>query len=330
MSEVQCSRRALLLGVSAGLLTGPRALLAAAPSMIATDVHVAAYPTVQAVQWMSDYLQRESAGRLSLRIMHSGQLGRENDTVDLTRYGVIDLTRVHVGAITNSIPESQVFALPYLFESTEHLRRAVDGAPGQQVLAAMARRDLVGLAWYDAGQRCFYNTRQPLNTPADLHGLKLRVPVSDVYIDLVAALQGNPTPLGYSDTYSSLQTHLIDGAENNWQSFKSSRHFEVARYWSQTEHSYAPDVLMMSRRKFTQLSVADQALVRTAARQSVQYMRSLWDRAEANAREHVLAAGVQFNTVDIPAFRRAAQPLVDRYARKPALGALINNIRAMA
>jgi tripartite ATP-independent transporter DctP family solute receptor len=324
------SRRELLLGISAIPLMTGHAAAAAMPALISTDVHVAGYPTVQAMQWMSEFLQRESAGRLKLRIMHSGQLGRENDTVELTRYGVIDLTRVHVGAITNSIPESQVFALPYIFESTEHMRHAMDGAPGQQVLAAMARRDLVGLAWYDAGQRCFYNTRHAVHTPEDLHGLKLRVPVSDVYIDLVGALRGNPTPLGYSDTYSALQTHLIDGAENNWQSFQSSRHYEVARYWSQTEHSYAPDLLMMSQHKFLQLSAADQMLIRTAALQSVQYMRTLWDVEEARAREKVLAAGVQFNAVDMLAFRQAAQPMIERYARNPALAALIKNIRAMA
>ncbi len=325
------TRRQALLAVGAGLLTARNATAAQqTQTLVSADVHIANYPTVQAVTWFKDYLQGESGGRLDVRIMHSGQLGRENDTVDLVRYGVIDMARVHIGAINNAIPEAQVFALPYLFTSSEHIRRVMDGEPGQQVLAAMRARGMVGLAWYDAGPRCFYNTLHPVQVPADLHGLKLRVPISDVSIDLVRTLQGNPTPLGYGDTYASLQTRLIDGAENNWQSFRSSRHFEVAQYWSQSEHSYAPDVLLMSARKFDQLSKTDQQLLQHAARQSVAHMRLRWDQTQAEARDAVLKAGVKVNEVDREAFARASQPVIDKYAKNSANAALIAAARAMA
>ncbi len=323
------NRREALLGIGAGLLaTRAGANATVATQLVAADVHIANYPTVVAMQWMSEYLQRESSGRLSLRIMHSGQLGRENDTVDLARYGVIDLTRVYIGAVNNAVPETQLLALPYLFESTAHMRRVVDGVVGTQVLAAMRKRDLVGLALYDAGPRCFYNNQRDIHEPHDLHGLKLRVPVSDIFIELVRAFGGNPTPLGYGDTYSALQTHLIDGAENNWSSYQSSRHFEVAQYWTQSEHSYAPDLLIMSARRFDALTPDDQELVRTAAAQSVQHMRGLWDADEQRARQIVLAAGTRISEVDRPAFRKVAQPILDNYLQKPELRSMFAAINA--
>jgi tripartite ATP-independent transporter DctP family solute receptor len=299
-------------------------------SMIATDVHVAAYPTVQAMHWMSDYLQRETDGRLSFRVMHSGQLGRENDTVDLVRYGVIDLTRVYIGAVNNAVPESQLLALPYLFDSSAHMRRVVDGVVGTQVLAAMQRRGLVGLALYDAGPRCFYNNRHAIHEPQDLHGLKLRVPVSDIFIELVRTFGGNPTPLAYSDTYSALQTHLIDGAENNWSSFQSSRHFEVAKFWTQSEHSYAPDILLMSEQRFNRMTADDQALVRYAAAQSVQYMRGLWDVDEQRARQLVIAAGTHISEVDKAAFRKVSAPILERYRQRTELRSMFAAISALS
>jgi tripartite ATP-independent transporter DctP family solute receptor len=258
--------------------------------------------------------------------MTSGQLGRENDTIDLARYGVIDMTRVYIGAVNNAVPESQILALPYVFESTQHMRHEIDGRLGALVLSAMEQRGLIGLALYDAGPRCFYNSHRPIQTPDDLIGLKLRVPVSDIFIDLIRALGGNPTPLGYGDTYSALQTHLIDGAENNWSSFQSSRHYEVAKYWSQSEHSFAPDILLMSVRSFNSLSSDFRELVKHAARESVTFMRNLWDTEEQLARQKAIAAGVHITETNRDAFRKASQPVIKKYlssrALQPLLGAL--------
>lgn len=328
------SRREVMLNLAAGMaVASAPAVHATVPiktSLIATDAHVADYPTVMAMQWMSDYLQRETQGRLSLRIMHSGQLGRENDTVDLARYGVIDLTRVFIGALNNAVPLTEILALPYLFDSLAHMRRVVDGPVGTQVLLSLQQRDLVGLALYDAGPRNFYNTHRDIIEPHDLHGLKLRVPVADIFIELVRALGGNPTPLSYSDIYSSLQTHLIDGAENNWSSFFSSRHFEVAKHWCQSEHSYAPDILVMSAQRFSAMSRDDQALLRDAAKQSVQHMRQLWDEQEKQYRDKAVAVGTHIVEVDRAAFHAAAQPMLERYLSRADLQPLLANIRAVA
>jgi tripartite ATP-independent transporter DctP family solute receptor len=298
--------------------------------LTATDVHVGDYPTVQAVRWFGQTLERQTGGRLTLRQYHSGQLGREAEAIDMARFGAIDITRVYSGALNNAFPLTQALCLPYVFDSVAHLRRVIDGHVGDSILASFAQRDLVGLAIYDCGARCFYNTKHPLQRPEDLHGLKVRVAASDIFLTLMRMLGANPTPMSLGETFSAMETHMIDGAENNMRSFQSSRHFEAARYWSQSEHSYAPDVLVMSQRSFQALSPGDRALVVESARQSVAVMRRLWDASEAQARQDVIDYGVAVNAVDMPAFRRAAAPLLAEYRRQPQIEALYRRIRDFA
>jgi len=156
------------------------------------------------------------------------------------------------------------------------------------------------------------------------------VPPSDIFLATIAALGGNPTPLPFGEVYSAMQTHLIEGAENNWRTFHTSRHFEVAHYWSQSDHSYSPEALLMSRRTYDALSARDRELVVAAARESVPYMRGLWDQMEAESRAFVLAANVKSNDVDLPAFRKVAASIQERYLVDQSLRAIFDGIRGLA
>ena len=327
------TRRRFLAGAvaAAGAAMLPRTWAATDTHLLtATDVHVKDYPTVEAVRWIGETLERETDGRLKLRLYHSGQLGRESEAIDMVRYGVIDITRVFSGALNNAFPLTQALCLPYVFDSIEHMRRVTDGDVGEQVLRSFESRGLVGLAVYDSGARCFYNTKHPIVTPKDLHGLKLRVANSDIFIELVRLLGANPTPMSLGETFSAMETHMIDGAENNMRSFHSSRHFEAAKYWSQSEHSYAPDVLVMSRDSLHALAPPDRELLLRTARASVPVMRAKWEASEQKARKAVLDDGIKVNEVDLAAFRNAAQPLLDEYHQKPEIEALYRRIRDLA
>jgi len=321
------------LGAALAAPIGAARAITRAPAgqiLTATDVHVSDYPTVEAVRWIGQQLEQETGGRLKLRLYHSGQLGRESEAIDMARFGAIDITRVYSGALNNAFPLTQALSLPYVFDSVEHQRRALDGDVGESVLRGFESRGLVGLAIYDSGARCFYNTKHPIVEPRDLHGLKIRVANSDIAIQLMRLLGANPTPMSLGETFSAMETHMIDGAENNMRSFQSSRHFEAARYWSQSEHSYAPDILVMSRASFEGLAPADRERVVRLARASVPVMRQLWDTSEAAAREDVKAHGIHFNDVDMDAFRRAAAPLLAEYHQRPEIEALYRRIRALA
>ena len=328
------TRRRLLTGGLAGAGAvalsgcGGRATTGGTRLLHAADVHPADYPTVTAVKWMGEELGRLTDGRLGIRTFPSGQLGNEDDSIGLARYQAIDICRVAAAALNNAFPETSLLCLPYVFRSVEHMRTVVDGEIGTRLLNVFEDRGLVGLAYYDAAPRSLYNVRRPVFEPGDLKGLKIRAPQSDIFLDTVRAMGANPTPLTFGAVFSSLQTHLIDGAENNWPSYQSSRQYEVARYWSDTKHLYSPDALLISKASMDALTPGDRDRVRDVARRSVPLMRVEWDRREAEARAAVIEAGTQVNAVDTEAFARAVEPVNAKYTRGAGLASLYEQITA--
>jgi len=323
--------RRLLLGSGAAVAAGAGAAMAQSSAQItitAVDVHPADYPTVAAVRWIGEEVARETQGRIRFRLYPSGQLGSETDTVALARFGVLDIARVYLGAVNNAFPATQPLALPYVFRNEAHMRAVCDGDIGRDILTSFERRGLVGLAFYDSGMRSMYNARRPIHTPADMHGLKVRVPRSDIFIAMLDAMGANATPIPFGEVFTGLQTHLIDAAENNWATFQSTRQYEVARYWSNTEHCCAPEALLMSKARFDALSPSDRELIAVKARESVAVMRVLWDEKQAAARRTVLDAGVAYNDVDRDAFRRAVEPMRRRYAADAEIAATLRRIEA--
>ncbi|MGH6951992.1 MAG: TRAP transporter substrate-binding protein [Vitreimonas sp.] len=323
--------RSLLLGSGAVAIAGAGVALAQdaeTETLTAVDVHPRDYPTVEAVRWMGEEIARETSGRIVFRQYPSGQLGTETDTVNLARFRVLDIARVYLGAVNNMFPATQPLALPYIFRDEGHMRRICDGAVGQEILHTFERRGLIGLAFYDSGFRSMYNARHPIHTPGDMRDLKVRVPRADIFIQTLEAMGANPTPIPFGEVFTGLQTHLIDAAENNWATFQSTRQYEVARYWSQTDHCAAPEALLISKARFDAFSRADQDLIRAKARESVPVMRALWDEKQASARQTVLDAGVHYNQADVEAFRSAVEPMKGRYMVDAAIAAMVRRIDA--
>ena len=294
-----------------------------------SDTHPDGYPTVAAVNHMGDLLEERTDGRLCIEVFHSAQLGQEKDTIEQTQFGVIDMNRVSLGPFNNIIEETQIPSLPYIFRSVEHMHKVMDGPVGDQILEAFSDHDLVGLAFFDGGSRSFYNSQQPINSIEDLAGLKFRVMQSDMFVDMVSALGANATPMPYGEVYSSIQTGVIDGAENNWPSYDSSGHFEVAQYYTLDQHLIVPEVLVMAKSSFDKLSAEDQEIVRQAARDSVPVMRELWAAREAESEARVRAAGVEIVTdIDKTPFIEAMVPVYEKYVTSPVLQQMVADIQA--
>lgn len=294
-----------------------------------SDTHPDGYPTVTAVQYMGDELAKATGDKLCIEVFHSAQLGQEKDTIEQTQFGVIDLNRVSLGPFNNIIEETKIPSLPYIFRSVEHMHHVMDGPIGEEILAAFEAHDLVGLAFYDGGSRSFYNKERPIKSMADLDGLKFRVMQSDLFVDMVAAVGANATPMPYGEVYSSIQTGVIDGAENNWPSFESSGHYEVAGYYTLDQHLIVPEVLVMSKTSYDKLSAEDQQAVRAAAKASVPVMRDLWAEREKASEAKVRAAGVEIITeIDKTPFIEAMVPVYEKYVTSDKLKDLVTRIQA--
>jgi tripartite ATP-independent transporter DctP family solute receptor len=295
-----------------------------------SDTHPDGYPTVEAVKYMGELIAERTDGRITVEVYHSAQLGEERDTIEQTQFGVLDLNRVSLGPFNNLIEATKVPSLPFIFRDVDHMRAVMDGEIGQEILDAFEEHNLIGLAFYDAGARSIYNRSRPVDSIDDLQGMRIRVMQSDVFVDMTQALGANATPMPYGEVYSSIQTGVIDGAENNWPSYESSGHFEVAGYYTLTEHLIVPEVLVMSKQRWDSLSPEDQAIIRDAARESVAHQRELWEAREKVSEEHVIAAGAQIvRGIDKAPFQAAMVPVYERHATSDELRSLIERIQAV-
>ncbi|WP_099823278.1 TRAP transporter substrate-binding protein [Oceaniglobus indicus] len=313
--------------LASAAMTG--AAFACETTLRSSDTHPDGYPTVVAVEKMGELLKERTDGRLCIEVFHSAQLGEEKDTIEQTQFGVIDMNRVSLGPFNNIIEETQVPSLPYIFRSTEHMHKVMDGPVGQQILDAFADHDLIGLAFYDGGSRSFYNSEKPIKSMEDLAGMKFRVMQSDMFVDMVSALGANATPMPYGEVYSSIQTGVIDGAENNWPSYESSGHFEVAKYYTLDQHLIVPEVLVMSKAAFDKLSPEDQEAVRQAAKDSVPVMRELWAEREKASEQKVRDAGAEIVTdIDKTPFIEAMVPVYEKYVTSDKLKKMVEDIQA--
>jgi TRAP-type C4-dicarboxylate transport system substrate-binding protein len=187
----------------------------------------------------------------------------------------------------------------------------------------------VGLAFYDSGARSIYTVKKPIKTLADAKGLKVRVQQSDLWVSLLEAMGANATPMPYGEVYTALKTGLVDAAENNYPSYESSRHFEVAKYYNKTEHSMAPEILLFSKKVWDTLSADEQKQIRAAAKESVVYMRKLWDEREAKSLAIVKAGGAEIIEVDKAPFQAAMKPVYDKFLKDPKLQDMVKRINAV-
>src|SRR5580700_6947880 len=266
-----------------GTAVGHRATAQEKKALKASDVHPEGYPTVQAVENMGKKLEQATGGRLSIQMYAAMQLGGEKEMIEQAQVGAIQLVRVSVGTLGPVVDDLNVLNLPFLFRDTAHMNKVVDGPIGQQLLEKVsnnAAAKLVGLCWMDAGARSFYDTKRPIKSIADLKGLKIRVIGNPMFVDMANALGANGVAMGYDQVFSALQTGVIDGAENNPPSFVFDNHYQVAKYYTFTEHLIVPEILVMSRKAWDALSKDDQALVKKFAREAQLEERTLWNKTE--------------------------------------------------
>lgn len=285
------------------------------------------HPVHLGMERMAQLVDKKSDGKLEVKIFPSQQLGSERETLELLQIGSIDMTKVSSAALENFVPELRVYSLPYLFKDEKHILNVLDGEIGRELLLAGENYWLRGLTYYAAGQRSFYTKNQPIESPDDLHGLKIRVMESQMAVSMVSQLGGSPTPISWGELYTALQQGVVDGAENNPPSFLTSRHYEVAKYYSLDEHTMLPDLLLMSTIRWNKLNEQEQQWVQEAADSSAVYQRQIWAEAEQEALETVQDAGVEIIYPDKQAFMDMTAPIYESYKiLDPELYKLIQRI----
>lgn len=281
----------------------------------AADVHPAGYPNVVAVENMGKKLDAATNGRLKIQTFPGGVLGGEKEMIEQTQFGAINILRTSLGPVGTVVPEVNVFNMPFVFRSQDHMRAVIDGAIGDELLAKISASPakLVAIGWMDGGSRSLY-TKKPVRSPADLKGQKVRMMGNPLFVDTMNAMGGNGISMGYGEVFTALQTGVVDGAENNAPSFFTSNHYSTgAKFYTQTNHLIIPELLVVSKATWDKLSKDDQALLKKFGREAQLEQRALWDKSVEDYTAKLKAAGVEFINVDTKAFYDATAPVRAKY-----------------
>jgi len=274
------------------------------------------YPTTLGANKFAELVAERTSGRIKIVVFHSAELGSEVECIEQLRFGGIDFARLSLSQLAEVSQSINVLHLPYLYRDEAHMWRVLDGEIGDSFLGALEEQNIIGLSWYNAGARCFYTT-VPIRKVEDLQGLTIRVQESAMMADMVRLLGASAAPIVYSEVYSALQTGRIDGAENNWPSYESMSHYEVARYFYLDQHTRVPEMQVISRAAMEKLSEEDMEIIRECAKESALFEREEWARREKLSEQICIEKGVEVvvpGPEDVKLMQELCQPLYEKYA----------------
>ncbi|MCL4160237.1 UNVERIFIED_CONTAM: hypothetical protein GTU68_007898 [Idotea baltica] len=296
----------------------------AAENWRAWNIHSDGHPNTAAMDKFAELVEKNTGGEVTLQMFHGGVLGSQPDALEQVRLGAIEAGNFNLGPIGPVVKEANLVSLPFIFKSVPHMFRVLEGEAGATIAAAMGEAGLLPLGWVDAGARSFYS-QKAIETPADVVGLKIRVMNNDLYTAMISAMGGNPSPMAFAEVQQALKTGVVDGAENNFPSFKNVGHYEVTTHYSLSEHLIIPECICVNTSKFEALSPELQAGVRAAAEEAALYQRELWAVGSEEARKEVEAAGIKVNEIaDKGPFQDAMVKVYDDYlAANPDMADLV-------
>jgi tripartite ATP-independent transporter DctP family solute receptor len=312
----------LVLATTAGCKnkkTAPEVILKLGHSLDVT------HPVHKAMVFMAEKVEEKSAGRMRVEIFPNEQLGNEKECIEALQLGYLAMTKASAAPMEGFVPLLKIFGIPYLFRDSDHFWKVANGPIGKQLLIAGQSQRLRGLCYYDAGARSFY-AKKEINTPDDLKGLKVRVQNSAMAMKLIDAMGGSPTPVPWGELYTCLEQGVVDAAENNPPSFRTSRHYEVCKYYILDEHARIPDMLIISPRVWNNLSEEFRKILQQAVDESVEYQRKIWAQAEEEDMKIVEDSGVKIIRPDKEPFRAAVKKVWDEF-EGTEVGNLIREIQ---
>ena len=278
--------------------------------------HNAEHITSQACQMFADLVEEKTGGRIKIETHFAGELGDERSTIEQCQFGGLDFTRVSSGAVAEFAPLMNAMQMPYLYKDVDHLFAVMDGEIGQEVFDTLEDNNLVGITYLHPGSRNFFNAKKEIHTPGDMAGMKIRVSESDLMLNLMDCLGASGVGLPFNDTYSSIQSGVVDGAENNMTSYIEMSFYEVAPYWTYDGHSYMPDMILASKQTMDKLSDEDQEIIRECAHEAEQWHKEAWEESEEKNAKIAEEKGCTLTTLtdeELQQFKDAVQPMYESF-----------------
>ena len=293
------------------------------------------HPQAEGAQKFADLLKEKSGGQMTARLFPGGTLGGDVQTLSALQGGTVEMTVLNAGLLVGVDKDFGLVDLPFLFDTPQQADAVMDGPVGKALADKLPEKGLVGLTYWELGFRQLTNNRRPIAKVDDIAGLKIRVVQSPIYIDLFNTLGANAVPMPFPELYGALENGTVDGQENPAASILTAKLNEVQKYLTLTNHTYNPQIVMISGKFWDKLSGDERKILQEAAAEARDYERSVSREQAGKALEALKAEGMQVSELpaeEVSKFREKVKPVVDKFAKEvdPALMRLLDDEIAKA
>ncbi|MBI5029482.1 MAG: TRAP transporter substrate-binding protein [Chloroflexi bacterium] len=298
--------------------TSSAASQAAAPQFVLKAGHNSTdqYPHGRVITYFAQEVGKRTNGRVKVEVFPNATLGDEAKMFEGLRLGTIDMAKAITSVPANTVPEFGIFDLPYLFKDKKQEFDLLNGPVGQGLLKKLEAVGVKGLFWMDQGTRSMYTSKKAVRSLANLKGMKIRAIQSPIMVDTINALGASATPMAFGELYVGLQQGVVDGAENSPDSVWANKHYEVAKYYSLTEHFRTPVIFMMSMQTWNKLPKDIQEAIDASSKSAFEWGNDLYEKEATQNLEDLKGKGMEVIKVDLDPFRAAVEPVYAKYAEK--------------
>ena len=286
------------------------------------------HPFQKGYETFKEVLEAETDGAVEVQIFPNSQLGSEEEGTQMVKLGLIAANAASTaGGLSTSVPEAELFNLPFIFRDLDHCYSVIDGPIGQDLARTVEEKlNCLVLGYWFSGIRNVWNSKRPVLSPDDLRGIKLRVMSSPMLIESFNALGAQATPLAFGELYSALQTGVVDGGETDHFDLLYEKFHEVTKYVSYTNHMFLVIALIFSKKIYNKLPPDVQDAVLKAGKASVNAEREAMDALTESALQELKELGIEFYEVDKAPFREKLERVYRNNAEKVGGMALIERI----
>jgi TRAP-type transport system periplasmic protein len=274
------------------------------------------HPIVTGAEKFAEIVAAKSGGKMKVNIFPGGVLGGDAPTISAVQGGTVDFSLQNSGILASQVKDFEIYDFPFLFANPKEVDAIVDGPFGQKMHAKLQDKGLVGLAYFELGFRNITNSKRPINSVADLEGLKLRVIPNAINVDWVKAVGANPTPMAFPEVYAGLESKAIDGQENPLTVINSNKLFEVQKHLALTGHQYNPQSLIASKKTWDALSAEERKVLQDAAMEAGAFQRKINRELMAGALDSLKKGGMQvteFSPAELTKMQEKMKPVLDKH-----------------
>jgi TRAP-type transport system periplasmic protein len=282
------------------------------------------HPMSMGARKFAELVASKSGGKLHVKEYPSSQLGNELQQQSALQGGVQEMSAPAPTSLAGIVKEFGLLDFPFIVSDFKQADALVDGPVGKALLAKLPEKGLVGLAFFDLGFRNVTNSKRPITKAEDLDGLKLRVIPNPVFLETFKTFKANPVPMPFAELYPALETKAVDGQENPYSVILSNKFYEVQKYLSATNHVYAANIILVSKKFWDKLSPTEQKILQDSALEARDYQRKVSREIAGKAVDELKAKGMQFNELppaELARMRAMVKPIYEKFSAEydPAL-----------